>query len=69
MEKKLYNHEWAVSMTTKFIEDTVEQAAPGWLREVGYLVLHGPDIAPGEAAAERDSRRPQFMKHSQQGLV
>ena len=32
---------------------TVEQAALAWLESVGYSVLHGPDIAAGEPAAER----------------
>jgi len=38
-----------------FIEDTVEQAALAWLGEVGYSYLPGPDIAPGEHTAERES--------------
>ena len=29
-----------------FTESTVEQAALQWLAELGYTVLHGPDIAP-----------------------
>ncbi|MFQ5717661.1 MAG: type I restriction endonuclease, partial [Nitrospinales bacterium] len=36
-------------------EDTLEQTTLGWFRGLGYTVLHGPDIAPGEPAAERDS--------------
>jgi len=40
---------------TPFTEDTVEQAALEWLAELGYEVLYGPTIAPGEAAAERQS--------------
>jgi type I restriction enzyme R subunit len=36
-------------------EDTVEQAALEWLSEIGFEVIHGPDIAPGEDASERDS--------------
>ncbi len=40
-------------MGSYFTEDTVEQAALEWLREIGYTVLHGEVIAPGEAAAER----------------
>ena len=38
---------------TPFNEDTVEQAALEWLGDLGYRVAHGPDIAPGEPAAER----------------
>src|SRR5947209_3324379 len=34
-------------------ESAVEEAALGWLQELKYAVLHGPDIAPGEPNAER----------------
>ena len=36
-----------------FAESTVEQAALAWLEGLGYAVLHGPEIAAGEPAAER----------------
>ena len=36
-----------------FAESVVEQAALAWLETLGYLVLHGPEIAPGELLAER----------------
>ena len=36
-------------------ESTVEQAALQWLGELGYAIGHGPEMAPGEAVAERDS--------------
>jgi type I restriction enzyme, R subunit len=36
-------------------ESTVEQAALQWLGELGYAIGHGPEMAPGEAAAERSS--------------
>jgi len=39
----------------KFNEDTVELATIDWLRDVGYNYVHGGEIAPGEAAAERGS--------------
>lgn len=35
-----------------FTESVVEQAPLAWLENLGYAVLHGPDIAP-EAAAEQ----------------
>jgi type I restriction enzyme, R subunit len=35
-------------------ESHVEEAALAWFGELGYTVLHGPDIAPGEPLAERD---------------
>ena len=34
-------------------ESIVEDAALAWFEALGYAVLHGPDIAPGEPAAER----------------
>ena len=36
-----------------FAESIVEDAALAWLEALGYSVLHGPDIAAGEPAAER----------------
>ena len=36
-------------------ESHVEDAALEWFGELGYAVGHGPQLAPGEAAAERDS--------------
>ncbi len=36
-------------------ESTVEDATLTWFRELGYAIGHGPHIAPGEPAAERDS--------------
>jgi type I restriction enzyme R subunit len=38
-----------------FTESVVEGAALAWLRDIQYTILSGPDIAPGEPAAERDS--------------
>lgn len=42
----------AVSVLT---ESHVEDAALAWFGELGYTVLHGPDIAPGEPSAERET--------------
>ena len=36
-----------------FTKSVVEEAALGWLAEIDYWVLHGPDIAAGGSAAER----------------
>jgi hypothetical protein len=36
-------------------ESIVEDAALEWFGELGYTVGHGPQLAPGEPAAERDS--------------
>jgi type I restriction enzyme R subunit len=40
-------------MTDRFTESIVEEAALAWLGELGYAVVHGPDIAVGEPGAER----------------
>jgi len=42
-------------MSTDFTESIVEEAALSWFEELGYTVLHGIDIAPGEPNAERSS--------------
>lgn len=36
-------------------ESILEDAALDWFGELGFAVGHGPHIAPGEPAAERDS--------------
>ena len=36
-------------------ESTVEDATLEWFGELGYAVGHGPQLAPGEPVAERDS--------------
>ena len=38
-----------------FAESTVEDATLSWLDELDYSEVHGPEIAPGEPAAERAS--------------
>ena len=45
----------------KFTESVVEEAALEWLAAQGYAVAHGPDIAPGELAAERDDYGQVFL--------
>lgn len=40
---------------TSFSENVVEQAALEYFAELGYRRVHGPEIAPGEPDAERDS--------------
>ena len=40
---------------TNFSEDVIEQAALAWFEVLGYQVIGGPVLAPGEATAERDS--------------
>ncbi|MBK7956039.1 MAG: hypothetical protein IPK02_20000 [Candidatus Accumulibacter sp.] len=36
-------------------ESIVEDAALEWFGELGYALGHGPQLAPGEPAAERES--------------
>jgi len=38
-----------------FSESVIEQVALAWLESLGYQVLSGLEIAPGEPAAERDN--------------
>jgi len=40
-------------MNQAFTESIVEQAALAWLESLGYGVVPGVQIAPGELAAER----------------
>lgn len=40
---------------TALNESTVEGVALEWFGELGYAIGHGPQLAPGEPAAERDS--------------
>ena len=40
-------------MSGKITEDHVEQACLDWLEELGYSILHGPDISPDGDNPER----------------
>ena len=52
-----------------FTESVVEQAALAWLESLGYAVLAGPEIAPGEPGAEReDYRQVVLERRLRQGL-
>jgi hypothetical protein len=48
-------------MTLKVCKATVESAAVEWFECLGYNVLSGPWIAPGEPVAEGDARGPAFL--------
>src|SRR3989304_9464243 len=41
-------------MSQAFTESVVEQAALAWLESLGWIIKHGPEIAPGEFSAERN---------------
>ena len=43
------------------MQDEFELAALEYFAELGYHTLHGPDIAPGEPGAERDSYEEVFL--------
>jgi len=45
----------------KFTESEVEDAALQWFSDLGYDVVSGPEIAPGEPAAERDDYHQPFL--------
>jgi type I restriction enzyme, R subunit len=36
-------------------ESIIEDAALEWFKELGYSIGHGPQLAPGEPAAERET--------------
>lgn len=42
-------------MPGKFIEGIVEEATLEWFEELGYTILHAPDIAPDEPKSEREA--------------
>ena len=42
-------------MTTTLNESTVETTTLEWFEDLGYDILHGPEIAPGEPGQERAS--------------
>ena len=44
-----------------FNENVVELAALEYFAELGYRTIHGPDIAPGESGAERESYEDVFL--------
>ena len=48
---ELPDTKWPMSLNESIVED----AALEWFGELGYAIGHGPEIAPGEPAAERES--------------
>ncbi|MBM4326976.1 MAG: type I restriction endonuclease subunit R [Deltaproteobacteria bacterium] len=56
-------------MAQSFTESQVEQAALGWMQNLGYVVLHGPEIAPDTPDAEREDYGQVVLKRRlRQGL-
>ena len=50
-------------------ESDIEEASLGWLAELGYTVLHGPDIAPDTPTTERATYKEVVLKHRLQDAV
>ena len=44
-------------------ESDIEEASLKWLANLGYTVLHGPNIAPDTPDAERCSYKEVVLKH------
>ena len=44
-----------------FTEDDIERLALQWFESLGYPLAYGPDIAPGEPAAERERYEEPFL--------
>src|SRR5687767_9629207 len=53
----------------RFTESVVEEAGLSWFDEVGCSVLAGPEIAPGELLAERNSFDQVILSHRLQDAV
>ena len=47
----------------RIAESHVEDLTLAWLRELGYSILFGPDIGPGERSAERSEWHEVILKH------
>jgi hypothetical protein len=46
-----------------FTESTIEQAAIDWLKDLGYTIIYGGDIAPENTLGSlRDSLLPKLMR-------
>ncbi|MBW2343913.1 MAG: type I restriction endonuclease subunit R [Deltaproteobacteria bacterium] len=50
-------------------ESEVETAALSWFESLGYTILHGPEIAPGEPTAERDSYQEVILPRRLQDAI
>lgn len=58
-----------MSDPASFTESEVEDIALSWFNYLGYNILHGPEIAPGEINSERDSYgNPLLLQHVKDAL-
>ena len=53
--------------TTTLSESDVEDAALAWFDQLGYAILHGPLIAPGEPEAERTTYQDVVARNAAEG--
>ena len=51
-------------MTTQINEAAVEDAALSWFGDLGYAVVHGEQIAPGEASSDPCWQQPTGVKYT-----
>lgn len=56
-------------MTWEVAESDIEELALDWFKELGWSVLHGPDIAPEEPAAERTSYSDVILRGRLEGAI
>ncbi|NOY89911.1 MAG: DUF3387 domain-containing protein [Deltaproteobacteria bacterium] len=56
-------------MSSGFTESVVEEATLEWFGELGYQVVHGPDIAPDESGAERILRKYGYPPDKQEAAT
>lgn len=52
-----------------FTEFVVEEAAQAWLATLGYSIVHGSEIAPGELAVERKDSGQAFLAGYQREML
>ena len=60
---------WRTQMTWEVAESDIEELALDWFKELGWSVLHGPDIAPEEPAAERTSYSDVILRGRLEGAI
>ena len=53
----------------KIYESDIEEAALAWLAELGYTVLHGPDISRDAPNAERSTYKEVVLTRRLQDAV
>ncbi len=53
----------------KIYESDIEEASLNWLTNLGYTVLHGPDIAPDTPNAERSAYNEVILTHRLRNAV